>query len=132
MAKAATSANLRELAVEARSGEAAVRQQMDYATKQSAAQVGNNAMYFGAGVAEVQVRLVQYSADRTFFLRNNRWVDSLALAKEGEKPDREVTVGSAEYMALAALLAGQGRGANLAFDGEVLLQVGAERVLVKP
>jgi hypothetical protein len=35
-------------------------------------------------------------------------------------------------MELAALLAGQGRGANLAFDGEVLLQVGAERVLVKP
>lgn len=132
LAKAATSVNLRELAVESRSGEAAVRQQMDYATKQSAAQVANNAMYFGAGVAEVQVRTVQYSADRTFFLRNNRWVDSLALAKEGEKPDREVTVGSAEYMELAALLAGQGRGANLAFDGEVLLQVGTERVLVKP
>jgi Ca-activated chloride channel family protein len=87
--------------------------------------------YEGGRMQYVEIKTVQNIADRTFFQRNNRWVDSALLKYENEKPDRTVEFGSPEYMTLAEELAKSGRQAALALGGDVLIQVGKERVLVK-
>ncbi len=63
--------------------------------------------------------------------RNNRWVDSPLLKQENEKPDRTIEFGSPEYMKLLEDLAKDNRQVALSLGGDVLMQVGKERVLVK-
>jgi Ca-activated chloride channel family protein len=87
--------------------------------------------YKDADLHDVQITTVQNVADRTFFQRNNRWIDSTLLKYENEKPDRTVEFGTPEYMKLAEDLAKDNRQVALALGGDVLLQVGKERVLVK-
>ena len=87
--------------------------------------------YLDENLKEVQISTVQNVADRTFFQRNNRWVDSALLKQENEKPDRTIEFGSPEYMKLAEELAKDNRQVALSLGGDVLMQVGKERVLVK-
>jgi Ca-activated chloride channel homolog len=87
--------------------------------------------YKGGTLQSVEIQTVQNVADRTFFQRNNRWIDSALLKFENEKPDRTVEFGTSEYMKLAEDLAKDNRQVVLALGGDVLLQVGKERVLVK-
>jgi Ca-activated chloride channel family protein len=82
-------------------------------------------------VKEVEISTVQNVADRTFFQRKNRWIDSNLLKFENEKPDRTVEFGTPENMKLAEELAKDNRQVALALGGDVLIQVGKERVLVK-
>jgi Ca-activated chloride channel family protein len=125
-----------EAAKPARTGAASVNQEQNLSKSldmktpapQSSAPGG---AYKDAELQDVQITTVQNVADRTFFQRNNRWIDSALLKTEDEKPDRTVEFGSAEYMTLAEELAKTGRQAALALGGDVLLQVGKERVLVK-
>jgi len=85
----------------------------------------------GEQIREVEITTVQNVADRTFFQRGGRWVESQLLATESEKPDRVVEFGTDEYLSLARELARDNRQVALALGGDVLLQVGKERVLVK-
>ncbi|HYE61912.1 MAG TPA: VWA domain-containing protein [Phycisphaerales bacterium] len=119
----------------ARSGAASVNQELNV-TKQAAepAPAGNYRYYAADAAGNVQlqeVATVQNVADRTFFQRDNRWVDSQVLQSESQKPDRTIEFGSDEYLALMNDLARDNRQSVLALGGEVLLQVGKERVLVK-
>jgi Ca-activated chloride channel family protein len=92
---------------------------------------GGGGAYKDENLKEVQITTVQNVADRTFFQRNNRWIDSTLLKFENEKPDRTVEFGTPEYMKLAEDLARSNRQAALALGGDVLIQIGKERVLVK-
>ena len=87
--------------------------------------------YLDENLKEVQITTVQNVADRTFFQRKNKWVDSALLAQEDDKPDRTVEFGTPEYMQLVQDLAKDNRQVALALGGDVLIQVGKERVLVK-
>jgi hypothetical protein len=92
---------------------------------------GGSYAYLDENLKEVQISTVQNVADRTFFQRNNRWVDSALLKQENEKPDRTIEFGSPEYMKLAEELAKDNRQVALSLGGDVLMLVGKERVLVK-
>lgn len=128
---------IRERAGGVRSGAGGVAQEMNVQRQAAAtapAQTGGRLMYYkddGDQINEVAITTVQNIADRTFFQRKNRWVESQLLATEGQKPDRTVEFGSDEYMALARELARDNRQVALALGGDVLLQVGSERILVK-
>jgi len=69
--------------------------------------------------------------DRTFFKRNNRWVDANALKNEAAKPDRVVEFGSQEFYKLVDQLVREGREGILALSGELLLVVDGKTVLIK-
>lgn len=84
------------------------------------------------GVAQATVVGMQNINSQSYMNRNNRWVDARALAKETEKPDREVIIGTPEFDKLVDFLVAEGQEGVLALEGELLLQIGAERVLVKP
>lgn len=122
-----------------RSGRGSVNQELNIGNAQamntpapaSPATKPAGGVYLSADLTEVQITNVQNVADRTFFQRNNRWVDSALLKDENQKPDRTVEFGTPEYMKLAEDLARDNRQVALALGGDVLIQVGKERVLVK-
>jgi len=79
----------------------------------------------------VSISSVQQVNDRTFYRRDNRWVDSRVLEQEKVQPKRTIEIGSDEFMKLAERLAKEGRQGCVSLRGEVLLQVDGEMVLVK-
>ena len=80
----------------------------------------------------VEITNVQQITDRTFFRRNNRWVDASALPREKEvKPDRTIEFGTDEFYQLVDRLVAEGRQGILALSGEMLLLIDGKTVLVK-
>lgn len=116
-----------------RSGIEGVASQQNVAMNRDQAWVnGANALYSPSGelVANLTVQTVQ---GRTFFRRGMRWVDgTLALDQAEVAPDRVVTFGSPEHLALVTALTAQGCAGQLSLSGEILLRNGAETVLVMP
>ncbi len=75
---------------------------------------------------------MQQVSDRTFFRRGERWVDSRLVGEgDDEGPARTIEFGSPEFRKLAARLAAEGRQGSISLQGDILLLVGGERVLVK-
>jgi hypothetical protein len=80
----------------------------------------------------VETTNVQQITDRTFFRRNNRWVDASALSREKDpKPDRTIEFGTDEFYQLVDRLVAEGRQGILALSGEMLLLIDGKTVLVK-
>ena len=80
----------------------------------------------------VSISSVQQINDRTFYRRDNRWVDSRVLgAQEKAEPKRVIEFGSPEFMKLADRLTQEGRQGSVSLRGDTLLQVDGDTVLVK-
>jgi Ca-activated chloride channel family protein len=120
-----------------RSGAKGVNQEMNlYAAKTAmAGGGGGNApaaqAWYDEKLQRVEARGAQQVADKTFLWRNNQWIDSRALPKEQEKPDRVVEFGTAEYDRLVDDLLKQDLQGVLAMVGDVLVVSNGERVLIK-
>jgi osmotically-inducible protein OsmY len=78
----------------------------------------------------VEISGVQQIADRAFYQRGNRWIDS-SVADSAAKADREIQFGSEEFLELLQKLSGEGRQGCVSLRGEVLLKVDGKTVLVK-
>lgn len=130
-----TSEGLARRAAGERAGAAGFSQQLDFDAKNAAANApaasaGQYLTLDAAGRAKAErASNIQQLADRTFYNRENRWVDSSILDQETQAPDETVDFGSAAYFALAADLAAQGRQAVLAQRGEVYLLNRSKRIL---
>jgi len=97
---------------------------------QSRANRSNN--FLSQNMQRVEITNVQQITDRTFFRRNNRWVDASALPREKEvKPDRTIEFGTDEFYQLVDRLVAEGRQGILALSGEMLLLIDGKTVLVK-
>ena len=97
---------------------------------QSGANRSNN--FLNQNMQRVEITNVQQITDRTFFRRNNRWVDASALPREKEvKPDRTIEFGTDEFYQLVDRLVAEGRQGILALSGEMLLLIDGKTVLVK-
>jgi hypothetical protein len=79
----------------------------------------------------VSISTVQQVNDRAFFKRGNRWVDSSLVDKPDAAPKKVVEVGSEEFRQLAYRLAAQSRQGCVALNGEILLNVDGESILVR-
>jgi Ca-activated chloride channel homolog len=75
---------------------------------------------------------VQQISDRTFYKKSGNWVDS-RLLKEGQaaRPERVVAFGSDDYFTVVDQLTKQNRQGCIALDGNVLMQLGKEAVLIQ-
>jgi Ca-activated chloride channel family protein len=128
---AQASANFRNRAMATRSGLGAISQSANHASQARQSALNMNNSFLDENMNRVSIATVQQMNDRAFFRRGQRWVDSRALAQEATAaPQRTIAFGSPEFAKLAARLAGEGRAGCLALEGDLLLLVDGERVLV--
>ena len=114
-----------------RSGIGGVSQAVNSVSQKSQANMNRSNFYFTQNMERVEITSVQQITDRTFFKRNNRWVDANALQNEKAKPDLVVEFGTPEFYKLVDQLLRDGREGILALSGELLIVVDGKTVLIK-
>ena len=114
-----------------RSGMGAVSQAVNSVSQKSQANMNRSNTFLLQNMQRVEITSVQQITDRTFFKRNNRWVDASALKNEAAKPDRVIEFGTPEFDKLVDQLLRDGREGILALSGEMLLMVDGKTVLIK-
>ena len=114
-----------------RSGMGSVSQAANNTVQKSSTNMNRSNSYLTQNMERVEITNVQQITDRTFFKRNNRWVDSSALKKETAKPDQVIEFGTPEFYKLVDRLVRDGREGILALSGELLLMVDGKTVLIK-
>lgn len=129
---AACGESLDRRAVRTRHGLAAVNQGRNFNEKKLQARLDYANSYWDEANEQVRILDVQQVADRAFFRRGERWIDSrVILARAPLEPEEIVELGSASHRRLLEELASEGREGCLALDGEVLLSVAGKNVLVR-
>jgi Ca-activated chloride channel family protein len=114
-----------------RSGIGGVSQAVNSASQKSLGNMNRSNFYFTQNMERVEITTVQQITDRTFFKRNNRWVDADALKNEKAKPDQTIEFGTPEFYQLVDRLVRDGREGILALSGEMLLVIDGKTVLIK-
>jgi len=115
-----------------RTGMGGVTQAMNGSTQRTQSSANRSNFYFTQNMERVEITNVQQITDRTFFRRNNRWVDSSVLDKEKTlTPDQTVEFGTPEFYKLVDQLVKEGRQGILALSGEMLLSIDGKTVLIK-
>jgi hypothetical protein len=115
-----------------RSGRDAVSQSLNLLEQKQQQTLNYGNFYLDANMERVSVTTVQQINDRTYYRRGNRWVDSRLVKEEAQiKPQRVITFGSEEFIELARKLAVENRQGSIALQGDVLLMVDDEPVLVQ-
>lgn len=123
--------NFEERAIRTRWGYGSVNQSMNSIEQRDQGTLKGRNDYWDDKMNRVCVSNVQQVNDRAFYKRGSRWVDSALLESEKLAPKRVVAFGSDEYRRLAARLTEQNRQGCIALNGEILMQVDGETVLVR-
>ena len=109
-----------------------VTQAMNNTVQMRQATSNRSNFYLTQNMQRVETTNVQQIVDRTFFRRNNRWVDAGALGREKDpRPDRTIEFGTDEFYQLVDRLVAEGRQGILALSGEMLLLIDGKTVLIK-
>jgi len=124
--------NLRDRGQGQRTGSAGVSQSSNAAEMKRQHKENKRNEWVDDKLNRVAVGEVQQMHDRAFFKRRERWIDGRLLEKADVKPAREIIVGSEEYDKLVEKLQNQGRAGCVSLQGEILLLVEGEIVLIKP
>ena len=115
-----------------RSGMGGVTQASNMKMQKSQGSVNRSNNFLLQNNERVEITSVQQITDRTFFRRNNRWVDANVLQTEKTvKPDRIIEFGTPEFDKLVDRLVSEGRQGILALSGEMLLVIDGKTVLIK-
>lgn len=122
--------NLRQRAIETRSGIAAVNQAANYQAQVGQSKLNASNSYLDEQMNRVEITSVQQVADLAFYRRGQRWIDSRASGETAE-PTRTIEFGSDEFWQIAQKLRSENRGGALALRGEMVLMVDGEPVLLK-
>lgn len=117
-------------AVSVRSGIGSVNQSMNAQAQRGQAQLNPGNDYWDENMNRVSISNVQQVNDQAFYRRGNRWVDSRLVSRK-RKADKTMKFGSSEFMDLARTLADEGRQGAVALEGEILLEVDGEAVLIE-
>jgi Ca-activated chloride channel family protein len=119
-------------AIATRSGVGAVNQEFNNDSQRRQGQLNYRNGYWDENMNRVEVTRVQQVNDRAFYNRNGRWVDSRVVQQETDvRPARVIEFGSKEFQDLAAKLAGQNRNGAISLQGDILMVVDGQTVLVK-
>jgi Ca-activated chloride channel family protein len=114
-----------------RSGMGGVTQMANVSTQRTQSSVNRSNTFLTQNMQRVEITNVQQITDRTFFRRNNRWVDANVLASEQTKPDQTIEFGTPEFYKLVDQLVREGRQGILALSGEMLIAIDGKTVLIK-
>ena len=122
--------NFEDRALNTRSGYASVNQEFNNGFQRAQSCVNSRNGFWDAGMNRVEISTVQQVNDRAFYKRGNRWVDS-SLVDKTESPQRVIEIGTPDFRKLAERLAREGRQGCVALNGEILLKVDGQTVLVR-
>jgi Ca-activated chloride channel family protein len=115
-----------------RSGMGGVTQSMNGISQRTQSSGNRANSFYLQNMERVEITNVQQITDRTFFRRNNRWVDSSVLDREKNlKADQTIEFGTPEFYRLVDRLVFEGRQGILALSGEMLLSIDGKTILVK-
>lgn len=114
-----------------RSGMGGVSQASNNIAQRSQLSINRSNSFLTQNMERVEITSVQQITDRTFFKRNNRWVDANALKNETARPDQIIEFGTPEFQKLFDRLLRDGREGILALSGELLLMIDGKTVLIK-
>ena len=129
---AETGRTLSRRAIQERSGLGAVSQGLNMQFRSSQIYLNRGNAYFDAKMNRVSVSSVQQVNDRAFYRRGARWIDSRILNRaDTAKPDQVIAFGSPEFRALASRLAQQNRQGSIALQGDILMVVNGQTILVQ-
>jgi Ca-activated chloride channel homolog len=127
-------------AFDTRAGVGAVNQELNNGSQRKQFRANFRNRFLDDRMKSIEIRAVQQTGDRTYFARGAKslpgvgraaWVDSRLLARLAEvKPAVTLVRGSVEYQSLAHILATSGRQGALALDGNLLLLVKGEVILI--
>lgn len=124
--------NFRRRALSIRWGPAAVNQDLNRQQQKSQKCLNLRNSYLDAKLERVEITAVQQVADRAFYRRGTRWVDSRIVGAGGEQGEpRAIEFGSDDFLRLARRLAAEGRQGCISLRGDILLEVDGETLLVR-
>ena len=116
--------NYEQRAVAERSGRGAVNQSHNFAQQQRQTHSNARNAYLDENMNRVEIATVQQIQDRTFFRRNNRWVDTRILENEEEiKADVVITDRGEAFDVLVELLAKKGITGIFSLEGAVIFEI---------
>lgn len=127
---ARASKNFFERSISCRSGLAGLNQDLNRATQKVQGCLNISNSYLDENLNRVEIAHVQQVADRAFYRRGGRWIDSRVVENEKIEPSRTVLFGTAEFRDLLERLTREGRQGCISLKGDIVLEVDGERVLV--
>jgi Ca-activated chloride channel family protein len=125
------SEQFRNNAQNVRSGMGGVSQAVNSVSQKNQTNMNRSNFFLTQNMQRVETTTVQQITDRTFFKRNERWVDANALKSETAKPDQVIEFGTPEFYKLVDRLVREGREGIMALSGEMLLVIDGKTVLIK-
>ena len=115
-----------------RSGIAGVNQSLNSVRLKAQSRLNLRNSFYDAEMNEVSISAVQQINDQAYYWRGRQWVDSrLVTEAEQPAPARVIAFGSQEFFDLAERLARENRQGSIALEGDILLMVDGEAVLIE-
>jgi len=123
---------LSERAMATRSGQSSWNQEGNLAFQRSQQSLNKTNKFYDAGGNVTSIHTVQQCRNESLYLRNGRWVEAKLLPQEKTiRPDRVIEFGSPAHLELVWKLVARNRQDALALDGDILIEVDGETLLVK-
>ena len=123
--------NFDDRALRTRTGIAGVNQEFNNKAQRAEAKLNSRNSFLDKDLNRVEISTVQQVNDKAFYKRGNRWVEAALIDQRSPRTGREVQIGSPEFRDLVDLLAKKNRQGIIALEGEILLQIDGETILVK-
>lgn len=114
-----------------RSGVASVNQDLNNTNLKQQMYLNGGNKYLDTSLNTVSYQSVQQINDKAFYRRNGSWVDAELIENEKAKPTRVIEFGSKEFNELVGRLTTEGRNGCIALQGDILLMVDKQPVLIK-
>ncbi len=123
--------NLRDRAMNTRSGLSSVNQDLNNGQQRRQVVLNGGNFFYDENMNRAAITSVQQVCDLAFFRRGDNWVDSRLLGNEAGEAPREIVFGSVEFLELATRLADENRQGCIALQGDILLEIDGQPVLIK-
>ena len=127
--------NFVERAVKTRSGLGSVNQDVNRFNQANQRVLNPRNVYFDQEMNPVESSGVQQVGDRAFWRRGNRWVEGRLVNKSKRerqmKPSKVIRFGSDDYVDLVDRLSNEGRQGTVAMEGDILMELDGEEVLIE-
>jgi Ca-activated chloride channel family protein len=124
--------NLYGRAVHVRSGIGAVNQAFNYTRQKGQTELNYRNGFLDAEMNAVSISTVQQVNGDAYYRRGNQWTDSRLVSQApAARPARVIEFGSKEYFELAEKLAAENRQGSISLDGDILLMVDGQPMLIR-
>ena len=123
---------LQQRAIDCRVGIGSVNQEFNNAAQRNQLCVNIGNRFLCPDMSQASIATVQQWNQGSFYRRNGQWISNRLIDEtEQINPDRVIEFGSDSFMQLVWKLAEQNRNNELALEGDILIEVEGEKILIK-